>query len=566
MILTSSLLILASIFTLSLIASVLARKFSKPNVVLYILFGLIFGNLVLKTAEAKNFVEPLANLGIVLLLFTIGLELPLDRLKRAGKLIVSGAFLQIVITGVIMSLFLFLLVKNIWLAVFIGIALSMSSTAVVGKLLQNQAEDTGPTGEISLGILIIQDLVSVLLITIISFFGVSHGPLSLSLIGLLFAKVIVIIISLGFLNLLLKSFEKFKLNREELTLFIFALLFLLIGLYSRFDIPAATAGFMIGMLLAGKREHYEIFSQVRVFRDVLLVLFFFFLATYIHTLSLSTVGLSLILAILFMVVKFVIIWLVFVVLGLHQKTAFWVGFDLMQIGEFAFVLLTGLSVAKLIDISTYQLLLMVITWTLMLFSLIYKSKIKYYRLYTHYFFNRFSFLKNLSTRSKKMVFDQLNYSDHIVLCGYGRVGSYIGHGLMLSNLPLVVVDINADNINKLLKKGVRAVYGDATEADILDYAQVDKAKFLIISVPNWQDQEEIINVAQRLNPKIQILTRSHLNRQIRHFKSLGVMQIVQPEFEAALTILKRILKNYKLEKPEIKTRLQYLKMEHGSNN
>lgn len=174
------------------------------------------------------------------------------------------------------------------------------------------------------------------------------------------------------------------------------------------------------------------------------------------------------------------------------------------------------------------------------------------------------FLERFSSKIPKMAFDQLNYSEHIVLCGYGRVGNYLGHGLVLSQLPLVVIDTNAENISRLLRKGVKAIYGDATEPDILDYAEVDKARFLIVSLPNSDDQEKIILEAKRLNPNLCIITRTHLSHELRHFKALGVELIFQPEFEAALSMLKRILKLYSVEKAEISKRLRYLKIEHGT--
>ena len=562
---TPYLLTLASIFIMALIGSLVAKKLGKPSILFYILFGLLFGKLILQTQASRNFMEQVANLGIVLLLFTIGLELPLNKLKRAGKLIITSGFLQITASGLVASLLLFFIVKNIWLAIFIGVAISMSSTAIVAKLLQNK-EDTGPTGEITLGVLIIQDIFSVFLITLLSFFVASGSGSMFFLAGLFLLKILVVLVSFYGLNLLFRIFEHLRFSREELSLFTFSILFLLIGLYSRFEIPETTAGFVIGLLLGQKKEHHEIFSQVRVFKDILLVLFFFFLGTYIHHVTIQTILISLILAIIFMVIKFVVAFFILIIQGLHRKTSFWVSFDLMQTGEFAFVLLTILNSGNFITNDIYQLMIMTIAWSLLLFSFVYRSKVKFYRQVTYYVFNRFNFIKKLSSQGNRLIFDQLNFADHIVLCGYGRVGSYIGHGLALSKLPLVVVDTDAREINKLLKKGVKAIYGDATEPEILDYAQVDKAKFLIISVPNWKDQEEIINIAKSINPKIEILTRNHLNQQLRALKAMGVSQVVQPEFEAALTLLKRVLKIYQLDKPEIKKRLQYLKMLYGSSN
>ncbi|OGK64831.1 hypothetical protein A2313_00430 [Candidatus Roizmanbacteria bacterium RIFOXYB2_FULL_41_10] len=561
--LNSLFLILSAILLTSLFGSVLAGKLQKPSLIFYIILGLCASNLFLNNEAVKSFFEPLSNLGIVLLLFTIGLELSLQRLFSAGRLLITGSVAQVVITGLILAIPSYLLIHSLMPALLVGLTLAMSSTAVVGKLLQSRAEDASVSGEVTLSILIFQDLVSVVAITLLTFLvGKSQGGLVLA--WLFVQKVALIALSFYLLTKIINLvFDKLRLNREELALFTFALLFLLIGLFGYFSIPETTAGFIIGLLLAGRREQHEIFSQVRVFRDVLLVLFFFFLGTYITNFNpLIMIG-AFGAAFVLMVIKFVVLWLIFIVLGLHQKTAFWVSFDLMQIGEFAFILLTLMSRSRLIGNAHYQFLVMVITASLLLFSFVYRSKLKFYRWFNYFISRHLPFLKHFSTREVKMVFDQLKFDNHIVLCGYGRVGSYIGHGLILSQLPLVVIDTDADRIKKLLHRGVKAVYGDATEPEILDYAQVEKAKFLILSVPSSIEQEQIILEARRINPDIRILTRTHLSSNLRHFKALGVSQVIQPEFEAAITLLKKILKLYNLEKPEIKKRLQYLKMEHG---
>jgi len=562
----NSLLSLACVLGLSLIGSLLSRRLNKSALIFYILFGVFFANFVFRGETSRQIFEPLANLGIVFLLFTIGLELSLERLKRAGKLILRSALLQIVLSGIFFSLLCLLLGQGPVLSLFIGFGLSMSSTAIVGKFLQQKAEDASLTGEITLSTLVLQDIVSVVLVTFMTFF-VGQAQTSLALAGLFLQKALIVLVSFVFLSKIIDfSFRRFRFNHEELSLLVFAVIFLLMGTFLRFGIPDTTAGFLIGLILAHRVEQTEIFSQVRVFRDVLLVLFFFFLGTYLHDLSLALIVGALFLAVLIMLFKFLLAFIINLVLGMHQKTAFWMAFDLMQVGEFAFIIATMLNKGHFLTGPAYQLFLLVITWSLIIFSMIYHKKQRVYGWFSQHLLNRFRFIKRLASQNKLYQYNQLDFSDHIILCGYGRVGAYLGHGLILSHLPLVVIDTNAEHIQKLLKKGVRAIYGDATEIEILDYAQVEKARFLIVSIPNTEEQERIILLARKMNPKIQILTRTHLSSQLRHFKSLGVELIFQPEFEAALSMLKRIMKIFNIEKTEIKKTIQYLKMEHGTEN
>jgi len=558
-----SLLVLAAILLMALLASLLAAKMQKSSLVFYVLLGVLVGKLFLGSESIKGFVEILSSLGLSILLFTIGLELPIKQLWRSGRLLVVGSLAQVGLTALFLTVPLFFLFGNFGVSFLIALALSMSSTAVVAKLLQSKAEDSSLSGEITTSILIFQDLVSVALITLLTFLvKADSGPLGLTVLFL--QKILVVaLIFTGLTWIINLVFDRFRLNREELSLFTFAAMFLTIGLFGWLSIPETTAGFIVGVLLAGRYEQHEIFSQVRVFRDILLVFFFFFLGTYIQDLNLGILFWSLPLSLLFMLIKFLGLFTIFIVLGLHRKTSFWISFDLMQSGEFAFILLTVMNQGGLLEGQTYQLLIMIIIWSLLIFSSLYQAKIKFYRRLEQIINQFLPCLNNFSGERAKLKFDQLKLRDHIVLCGYGRVGGYVGHGLVLSGLPLVVIDTDVTQIKKLLARGVSAIYGDATEAEILDYAQVDRAKFLVVAVPSALEQEQIIFAAKKLNPKIQILTRTHLSTNLRHFKSLGVTQVIQPEFEAAITLLKKLLKLYNFDKTEISKRTQYLKMEHG---
>ncbi len=569
--LTRWLLPLSFVFGLALIASVFSQKINKPNLIVYIIFGVLLGSVIKTPLLSQDFFQALSALGLVLLLFSIGLEMPLSRLVRSGKAVLYAGILQIFLSALVLFLAVLIIFKSLAVAAVLAFPLAMSSTAVVGKLLQEQGEDVSLSGDITLGVLIFQDLFSVLLITFFSYFTSAttasvDGGVGFILFELL-KKLTAVVLVFYFVSKLINRMFAFKeLGREELSLFTFAVLFFFLWIFAKLQLPETTAGFIAGVLLAQRVEEYEIFSQVRVFRDILLVIFFFALGAGILHLQPIVLFLALFLAVFLMFVKLVVGWGSFLLLGFHRKTAFWIAFDLMQLGEFSFIILSVLATGKLLSPALYQLFLLVVIWSLLLFGLIYKHKLALYQAINNKFAPILVFLERRVQILPQAKFDQLELQDHIVLCGYGRVGAYIGHGLLLSKIPLVVVDTNAATIKKLVKRGITAIYGDATETDILDYAQVDKARFLIVAVPNFAEQERIILAARKLNPKIHIFARSHLARHLRFLKSLRIPFIVQPEFEAAISILKRILKIYKFEKEDIKKRIQYLKMEHGLEN
>jgi CPA2 family monovalent cation:H+ antiporter-2 len=558
------LLPLSMVLLLSLFGSILSRKVNKLDIIFFILIGIFVANLFNVTFFSKEFLEPLAQLGLVLLLFTIGLELPLKKIKRLGKYLLTGSFLQIFLSTLVITILIFVFTRNAGLSVLLALPLSMSSTAVLGKLLQERGEEASLNGELTLGILIVQDIVSVLIIAFFTFFAANNAMINWELIILILRNVLIVGLVFFVLSYILNFvFEKIKLNRLELSLFIFALLFFLLYLFALIEIPETTAGFLIGLILAQRIEQYEIFAQIRIFRDILLVLFFFFLGTFITGLTIITVFKAFAISVFLMLVKFIVTWLIFLNAGLHRKTSFRIGFNLMQLGEFSFIILSILATGNLINNNIYQLFLLVVIWSLLMFTGIYQFKEKIYLFFSRHFGRYISYFEKKSKGLLPNNLDQLPYENHIVLCGYGRVGSYVGHGLILSRLPIVVIDTNVIYIKKLLSKGVKAIYGDATERDILDYAQVDKAQFIVVAVPDQNEQERIIMTAKKLNPNICVISRANLVVNYFSLKNMGVKLVFQPEFEAALSILKRILKLYNLEKDEIKKRIQYLKMKHG---
>ena len=161
--------------------------------------------------------------------------------------------------------------------------------------------------------------------------------------------------------------------------------------------------------------------------------------------------------------------------------------------------------------------------------------------------------------------EDLDLSGHIVLCGYGRVGRYIGRALDMANLPYIAVDFNLYTVEKMRATGVNIIYGDPTNYDILDYIQVDKAAILISTLPDKFSQELVILNAKQLNPNIIIFSRVAREKEQKRMKDLGAFIVVQPEFEAALSIIKRILRSYNIPKEEIAGKIKRLKIEHGMN-
>jgi CPA2 family monovalent cation:H+ antiporter-2 len=157
----------------------------------------------------------------------------------------------------------------------------------------------------------------------------------------------------------------------------------------------------------------------------------------------------------------------------------------------------------------------------------------------------------------------LEFADHVVICGHGRVGGWLARALQLLEIPYIVIDYNHQVIMDLKNQGVNALFGDPADIDVLDYAQVDKAKVVVVAIPDQATQEIVVANCQTLNPSVKIISRIHQKEAISRLKTLGVACLIQPEFEAALSIIHRVLQFFGIEKEEVLGKIKRLKIEHG---
>ena len=161
------------------------------------------------------------------------------------------------------------------------------------------------------------------------------------------------------------------------------------------------------------------------------------------------------------------------------------------------------------------------------------------------------------------ILEELPYKNHVVLCGYGRVGKYVGRALDMAKIRYVVIEYNHQKAQELKAKGIQVIYGDPADKDILDYAQVDYAKAVVIAIPDLTTQRQVIAHSRELNKDVEIYCRSHHEEHMEHLKTLGATAIIQPEFEASLSITDKILRSFGQKGKDIEGKITRLKIEHG---
>jgi len=546
------------------------QKAKISSIVGYLLGGVILVNLFGYFFSLET-INNLAYLGIILLLFTIGLELNFSRILSLKRFIIFGGFLQITLS----ILFLFLLSLffgfSLLESFLIGMALSSSSTSLVAKIIEDRGEESSFLGELAIGILMFQDLAFIpFMIIFSSLVGKNLSFLNTSFqIGksMIEAAMIIFFIFYFGQKIFPYIFDKIsRLSRELLNFFTIFFIFVVIAFSLFLKIPILVAVFVIGVLLAQSTQHYHIFSEIRPLRDLLATIFFIFVGTHVELpLVFPFLPKIILFTLLVVLIKGLIILLIFLFFRFHSKTAFYLSIYLFQIDEDAFILMSTAFLNRVVDKQTYLFLITSVLLTLIFTPFLIENKEKIYNLIRHFIKKYLPFLEkfiNTKIDKDRLPIDVLSIKNHIIICGYGRVGSFIGRSLMLANIPFLAIDYNFHLVEKAKKEGVNIIYGDPTDLDILDFAQIETASILILALPEKYSQEVIILNARRLNPKIFIIARTHKQKNIIRLKDLGANFIIQPELEAGLSIIKKIYLLYRLSKDEILTKIKRIKLEY----
>lgn len=555
---------------LPFIGGLIATRLRLPKMIGYILAGIVLGALI--QGRTGEYLPIFANFGLILLLFTVGLEIDISHLRRFGRLLLLMTLLQIVITMVIFFGATYLLGFNFFESLITSFAFSLSSTAVVSKIIQDSGEENSLVGGMVLGILILQDLVVIPFMIMMSSLTAGEASTTSIIKDVVFsvgrAAIVLGLIYVAAQQFVPYIFEKIaRLSRELLNLLTLVFIFIAIYIFSFLGLSPAIAAFVSGVLIGGTLEHYQIFSQIRPLRDMFTILFFVFLGANIDIPQiLPKLPLVILFALFVVAVKFIIIAILFLYFRFHSKTAFTSAILLSQVGEFAFIVLHQAQLDGIIAPHRYIFILTSTLITIALSPVLVERK-DYMYAWLRAFMRKYmrpveQFIAYRVDREPVHI-ESLEISDHIVICGYGRVGSYIGRALSMANISFIAIDYNYHTVEKNRKQGVNIMYGDPTDVDILNFAQVPKATTIISAVPDSFSQEMIILHAKTLNPNIKILTRVGLEKNQKRMKDLGAHVIIQPEFEAAVSIVKKILIRYNLPEKDIVGKIKRLKLEHG---
>ena len=537
----------------SVVGGFITNRLKQPLLIGYLLSGFIIGPFGFGLISNVEDIKSLAEIGVALLLFTLGVEFSLAELKRVKDIALKGSFLQIGITIGFVAIFALFSgwVDNPIQGVFLGAIVSLSSTAVVLKTLTEKGEINTIHGQVMLAILITQDLALGLMLAILPALN-QPDNLAMAIMAAILKALIFFASAFVVGYWLIPPLMKTVAQTENSELFILTTITICLGIAlvtAKLGLSIEMGAFVAGLIIAEIEYSDQALAKVIPLRDTFASLFFASIGMLIEpNILLDNLGLILGLVALIMLGKACIIFPIIYRFGYSFKTAIEASLGLNQIGEFSFVLALMGQELGLISQEKYLLLIGTTAITLVLTPLgmrfapeIADWLARLPQIKSHF---------NLKLKDKD-VFLPDTICDHVVVAGYGRVGQVIVSVLHNRNYPVLVIENSEAAAKKLRQEKISHIFGDADAELVLEKAHLTQAKALAIALPNPASTRILLKHALEIAPDLAIVARSHTNQEIDVLAQMGAKEVVQPEFEAALEMGSQILTTLGEAKPMV---------------
>ncbi len=539
------------VFALSIFVNLIFTKIKVPTVVGYLFTGIIAGPHLLSLAGEQNEIEILAQIGVVMLMFTIGMEFSLQHLVRIRKIVFLGGFIQVSITAGIFFLVSYLYPMNWQSRLFIGFLVALSSSALVMKLLQERSEITSNYGRTVLGILIFQDLLLIPLLLFTNLLASNVINVPKEIISLII-KVVVItgLVYAGnkwILPRLLYLIARTK-NQELFLMSIFLIIFAIALLTSRLGMTLAFGAFLAGLMISDSEYSHNVFGNFLPIKDIF-ASFFFISIGMLLDLSFVSNNLSLVLVsvLLVIVLKTIISGATGFVLGHTLQGTLLIGLSLSQVGEFSFILARiGFDYAILSDFY-YQLFLAVAVITIATTPFLIKFSKSLYNLIMKLPVP--AFLVNGLFPLREVEIPE--FRNHLVIIGKDASALKLSGMAGSNDLRHISIVFDPTLARNKMKNGDLVVYGDAVNEPVLRKAHIDTADIIVISVGSIVPSISIIEKVRSMNSEAYIMVRSPLMQNIGQLYKAGADLVLPEKLEIAIDMFNRILIRRELPNKEI---------------
>ncbi|WP_069593495.1 cation:proton antiporter [Methanosphaera sp. WGK6] len=531
------------------------NKLKLPSMIGLFLTGIILGQFITST----EIITSMSELGVIFLLFIIGLEFSIEKFSAIKQYAVLGGLMQVVLTTILITIIMYIAHFPLNSSIFMGFLVCFSSTAIVMKLIQKKRLTHSLQGRVTLGILIFQDIAVIIVLLLTPLLG--GQSLDMSTLPITLAKLVglTIIIILGAKWIVPKALHEAARTKNR-DLYMLFILFICLGTTyatSLVGISPELGAFIAGLLISNTEYSHQTLGYIQPFQDVFMSIFLISIGLMINvSYFINNILLIIALAVLVLIVKFLATFITGHVLKIPVKTTIAIAILLSQIGEFSFVLATEGMKYGLISEGLFTAFLSM--------SIITMSATPFLQRITPEIVNLFKKIPyfqiddELKTIQPTEVLDE-ELEDHVILVGFGVNGKNLSQACEHYHIPYVIVDVDPLIVEKEKALGLPIIYGSGGSESVLKELKVTSAKCIVIATSDYESTLETVDTARRLNPNIHIIVRTRYLKHVDEVYEAGADEVIPEEFETSIVMFSRVMDYYNKDSEEINDTLESLR-------
>ena len=539
------------IFALAIAVIAVTHKLKLPGIIGFLITGVVAGPFGVGLVEGIPVVEVLAEVGVIFLLFTIGMQFSFSTLYAMKKIVLIGGGIQVAFTVLATAAILHIFNTSLGTAIFFGYLVCHSSTTIALKIYQDRAELESPHGRVTVGMSLFQDIITIPMLISLPLLAGRPSDISGSILslGVSVAALIALVVAIStyIIPKIMKQVTSIR-SSEAFLLSIILICFVIAYLSAAAGLSLALGAFLAGLTLSESEYFHQAFASILPFKDIFTSFFFISIGMLLNIrFVIEHAPAILILLIGVLVLKAAIAAGSSLVIGQSLRTSVLAGLGLSNIGEFAFILsLPGLQYGFFTpDSSQMFLAVAVMSMALSPFMIASGPIIA----------ERISKLPlpplirrgcQVPASEKAVALD-----DHVIVVGYGLNGRNLAQATLQASIPTAIIDLNPDTVARERKNGRLIFFGDATNPSILEYAGIARARIIVVVINDPMSTRAITQLAREMNPHIFIIVRTRFVADVRLLKELGADLVIPEEFETSIEIFTQVLRKYLVPVDEI---------------
>lgn len=537
----------------------ISHRLRLPSVVGFLITGIIIGPFGLNFVDQKEEIEVFAEIGVVMLLFFIGLEISLSQLKSLRREFFFGGSLQVVATILAVLLVGSMSAYGLNETMFFGFLVALSSTAIVLKVFADRNELEAAHGRIAVGILIFQDLFIVPMIAVTPMLaggtGVSVGEVAFRFLLSVAAIIGVFFVARVVMPRVLHQIARTRVREAFLLGSLLVCLFMA-GVSASLGFSYALGAFIAGLIISESEYSHAVVAELVSFRDLFTSLFFISVGMLLD-LDFVVSNLGTVLGITggILAVKSAVVFGVVLALKFPFRTAAIAAISLAQVGEFSFVLAkVGRSFA-LLDADLYQYFLGASIITMVFTPALIR------------------FAPEIAERTQRALPFRVRpfrsgepstrgLADHVIIVGYGVNGENVARVLRETGIPYLILEMNGETVRRLLKDGLPVVFGDVTRKEILTLCDIERANTIVFAIADPQATRSAVRLVRSMNPHVHTIVRTRYVTEVDELGRLGADEVIPEEFETSIEIFTRVLEQFHVPRNVINAQIQVIRDEN----